>query len=142
MRGFSLLELVVVIVIAAILAALAIPRLTDRESRAAWFHEQAKAAVRYAQRQAVAQRRVVYVDVRPARIELCYAVPTPSGCASPLTQITTGQPYVVEAPDGVVLSPVTTFAFNGLGQPQPVGGVTLSVGGRAIVVAAESGYVR
>src|SRR5712672_1349721 len=61
--GFSLIELIVVMVIAAILAALAIPRFTDSESKATWYHEQVMAAVRYAQRQAVAQHRNIYVCV-------------------------------------------------------------------------------
>jgi MSHA pilin protein MshC len=140
-QGFSLIELVVVMVIAAILAAVAIPRLTDSESKATWFHEQAKAGVRYAQRQAVAQRRSVFVEVQPGQIKLCYA----AGCAAgtELTKITDGQPYVLTAPSGaaIVLQTGTSpFSFNGLGQPS--GSVVLNVGGRAITVNIETGYVQ
>lgn len=146
MRGFSLIELVVVILLTAILAAVAIPRLTDAESKATWFHEQVKGGLRYAQRQAVAQRRCVFVQVAATDVKLFYG---DSGCAitaTPLIFLSTaaegtapGDPFALTAPSGVTLSPVTTFSFNGLGQPSA--GVSLSVAGMSITVAAETGYV-
>lgn len=129
MRGFSLLELVITLTIAGILAALAIPQLADTQMKAPWFAEQVKAATRYAQKQAVAQRRNVYVVVQPAQVRVCYD----SGCASEITA------YRLSAPGGVTVSPTTTFSFNGLGQPS--GPVTLTVGSSSITVLAETGYV-
>ncbi|HWA36930.1 MAG TPA: GspH/FimT family pseudopilin [Burkholderiales bacterium] len=138
-RGFSLLELVVVIVIAAILAALAIPRFTDSESRTGWYHEQVKAGIRYAQRQAVAQRRPVFVDVASSQITLCYSLSAGTcDAGARLQQLASGQPYVLEAPDGVTLAPTGVFSFDALGQS---GGYGLAVGGRAITVNAGTGYV-
>ena len=136
MRGFSMLELVVVLVIVGVLAAVFVPRFTQPEIDATWYHEQVKAGVRYAQRQAVAQRRSVFVRVQPALLELCYD----AGCAVPLTHITTGVPYALNAPSGVTLSPSTTFSFNGLGQPSAA--LTLNVGGHLLNVTGETGYVR
>jgi MSHA pilin protein MshC len=137
-RGFSLIELVVVMVITAILAALAIPRLTDTEIQATWFNEQAKAAIRYAQRQAVAQHRNVHVDVQPGLIRLCY-VPN---CSSQLTQMTDGLAYTLLAPNGVTISPTITFSFDALGRPNPNTVVSLNLSGRTITVNAETGYVQ
>ena len=144
-HGFSLIELVVTILIAGILAALAFPNFNQPQIDATWFHEQVKAAVRYAQREAVAQRRCVFVSVTTAtKLELFYGNP---GCtapiATPLTQITTGGPYTLEARagSGVTLSAsVSPFSFNGLGQPSA--GVTITVGGKSITVTAETGYVK
>jgi MSHA pilin protein MshC len=151
-RGYSLVELVVTLVIAGILAAFFVPRLTDTESKATWFHEEVTAAIRYAQRQAVAQKRCVFVRISSTQLRLVYAdaacaLPVPASSAAPLTLLATmaagkssGDPYVLDAPSGVTLSPAVDFSFNALGQPS--GPQSLSVGGKAITVVAETGYVR
>ena len=149
--GFSLLELIVALVIAGILAAIAIPRFTDSESKATGFHEEVKAAIRYAQRQAVAQRRCVFVQVTATQVKLFYGDQiTCLITGTPLTFLATiapgkapGDAYVLDAPSGVTIaSSVSPFSFNGLGQPSSVSDISLSVGGRAITVASETGYVR
>lgn len=140
-RGFTLAELVVVIVVAAILAAIAIPQFSFRDIDAAWFHEQARSAVRYAQRTAVAQRRCVFVSVTPTQLSLLYG---DAGCAitaTPVRELSTNQPLVASAPTGVTLSAAPNpFSFNGLGQPSAAAAV--AVGGRTITVNAETGYVQ
>jgi len=134
-RGFTLVELVVVILISAILAALIVPRLTNTEAQANTFTDQVKAAIRYAQRQAVAQRRLVYVVIASGSLQLCYD----SGCATHLTQIAnTSASYSLTPPSGVSL-PSASFSFNGLGQPSAAQAFT--VAGNSITVEAESGYV-
>lgn len=134
-RGFSLLELVLVLVIAGIVAALAIPNLHFSETDRAWYAEQVKAGIRYAQRQAVAQRRLVFVRFDADRVRLCYD----AGCTTALVQVTTGQPYALHAPNGVVLD-AGVFSFDALGQPSA--GLVLGVAGHPITVNAVSGYVQ
>ncbi len=133
-RGYSLMELVMVLVISGILAAIVIPQFNPRETDASWFYEQVKAAVRYAQRQAVAQRRTVYVVVDATTVKLCYY---DASCATPVSDFGKAGSYLLTAPSGVALAP-TTFSFNGLGQ---TAGTTFSVGAFPVTVVAETGYV-
>jgi MSHA pilin protein MshC len=142
--GFSLLELIVTLVIAGILAALFIPRMIDSEAQAAGFREEVKAALRHAQRQAVAQKRCVFVDVSATQVKLFYGDASCAMTATSLKFLATteaGNPYVLNKPSSVAnLSPVGSFSFNGLGQPS--GAVSLSIGGGTVEVTAETGYVR
>ena len=71
-HGFSITELVIVIVILGILAALALPLLNTSETQIGWFQEQVRAAIRYAQKQAIAQRRTVHVCVSASALSLGY----------------------------------------------------------------------
>ena len=141
--GFSLIELVVTMLIAGILAALAYPSFNLPQIDATWFHEQVKAAVRYAQRQAVAQRRCVFVSVTATQLQLFYGDTNCAITATPLTQIAKPGPYALTAPSGAAFTappPPFSFSFNALGQPSA--GVTLTVAGRTITVTAETGYVK
>ncbi len=137
-RGYTLIELIVSIAIMAILAAIAVPLFNQPQVDSTWFREQVKSAVRYAQRQAVAQRRQVFVVVGANNVQLCYA---DVSCAAPVLQITTGGAYTLTAPTGITLA-ATSFSFNGLGQPSPLAGITFNVGSQAVIVTAETGYVQ
>lgn len=135
-RGFSLIELIVMLVMAGILAAVVMPRFNQPEIEASWFQEQVKASLRYAQRQAVAQRRNVYVFVTASSLELCYSATNPCPLADQVGDFATSNQYKITAPSGVTLSPLT-FSFNALGQPSA--GAPFIVG--AATVESETGYV-
>ena len=139
--GFTLAELVIVIAIAAILAAIVIPQFNLREIDATWFHEQVRSGVRYAQRTAVAQRRCVWVSVTATELSLLHS---DAFCTAPTTAVTDlakNQAFVLTAPTGVTLSAAPNpFSFNGLGQPSAA--ATVSVNGKTVTVNAETGYVQ
>lgn len=141
MRGYTLAELVIVIVIAAILAAIAIPQFNQPEIDATWFHEQARSAVRYAQRTAVAQRRCVFVSVASPQLSLFYGDGSCAITATPVSDLASGQAVVLSAPAGVGLGAAPNpFRFNGLGQPSAA--ATVTVGARTITINADTGYVQ
>lgn len=140
--GFTLVELVVIIALLGIVAAVAVPRFFQAstfESRG--FYDKAVAVVRLAQKTAVAWRRDVFVCVTASQV----TAGTAGGCATPLTYPVSGAPATETAPSGVTLNPVS-FSFDGLGRPSA--GVTITFtstiagdSARSITVAAETGYV-
>ena len=140
-QGYTLLELVLVIVLLGILAAIALPKFDSQATNAAWYYEQVRSAIRYAQRTAVAQRRCVFVTVSATQVSLFYGDASCALSATPVTQLADGQSYMLPAPTGAIVSGAPgTFGFNGLGQPTSA--ATVSISGRAIVVSVETGYVQ
>jgi MSHA pilin protein MshC len=138
-RGFTMVELIIVMILIGILGAIGAARFFDRtEFDAAAFAEQNAAMLRYAQKLAIAQNRPVYVQAGAQGIRLCYSaacadadqVLAPSGSNSGSTAtraFCTGSGayapawYCEGVPAGaaMTLSPasVATFYFNGLGRP-------------------------
>lgn len=139
--GFTLIELVVIIVIIGALALVAGPRFTGRDSfDSRGFFDKAAATVRFAQKTAVAWRGVVCVTTTATQI----SVSGGPGCATPVPNPVTGA-AAETAPSGVTLN-VVNFSFDGLGRPSAGTTITLTstIPGdpaRQIVVQPETGYV-
>ena len=124
-RGFTLPELVVTLIILAIVSAVVMARLNPTSTDATWFHEQTRSAVRFAQKQAIAQRRSIYVVVAPAQISLCYD----AACATPLSYLTRNESFVLAAPAGPdTLTTMRSWSVAGIEASRlaPAGWVTLT----------------
>lgn len=144
------MELIAVITIIGILAAVAGPKFIGSgvfETRGA--QGTLLAALRYAQKTAVAQRRVVYLNLNTSTRTLCLGYT--NNCSSAVMDPSTQAAYSKVLPSTVALSTTqTALGFDGLGRPVPnvtasytVQNTTdLGEAARNIVVEAETGYVR
>ena len=147
--GFSLVELIATLILVGILAVVAIPRLVGVEAyNTRGFSDRVLAGLRYAQKQAIAKRRRVCVNVLATSVTFQYAsvAGAAAACDLPLAGPGGDSPFVVVAePSGAgsfVLAPVTTFSFNALGRPST--GQILTVSGDSVItirVESETGYV-
>lgn len=128
-RGFTLIELVTVMILIGILAVVALPRLNSAQDfRAAAFRDQVAASLRYAQKSAVAKRRMVCATVAADGSSLTLAVAASFGadaCTNVLAGAAGANPAAVSPSASVSVSaaPAGPLYF------QPSGAVTSDAAG-------------
>ena len=138
-RGFTIIEFIITILVLGILAAVAIPRLNLGGYRETGFFNQSLAAIRFAQKQAVSSGCHVQVQIDGTGCRLSWTG-NPAGCPGAGTAIT--NPVGASAnfcadstPSG---SPSATFTFDNIGRPSA--SQVINLGSRTISVEAETGY--
>ncbi len=162
MRGFTQVELIVVIVLIGILSAVAVPRLDGRSGISGpTFSEMTRSTLRYAQKTAIASRRLVCVDISSSGLSLRIATAAnATSCNTPLAGPDGTSPYTLSANDdqfqgstgiaSVVPNSLlgSSLQFDALGRPRLANNsllgsaATLTItGGSSVVVEAESGHV-
>ncbi len=144
-KGFSIVEMVVIIAVVTILAATAMPRFFDLsifQDRA--FYDEAIAAVRYAQKLAVATHCPVRVEftaagyslARPANNTLCDTGPYNTTVTDPANLQAV---YVRSAPGGITPT-AANFSFTAGGTT--AADVVIVIGDRSFRVHAATGFVQ
>ncbi len=100
-KGFTLVELIAVLVIAGVLAAVAAPRFIGNDAFAArGAYGTMLSALRLAQKTAIAQRSNVAVNIDTATRVVCLGYGT-AGCGTPVLDPATGAAYSKTLPNTV-----------------------------------------
>ena len=132
--GFTMIELVIVLVLVGILAAYALPRLNTVALQVTPVAEQIAAEIRYAQNLAMTRSEAHTFQVNGNTITIASS----AGAVA----LSNGQGSVTFS--GVSVSPASITFSPRFGQPD--GGASISVDGGgssvAVLVTGETGYVR
>lgn len=150
-RGFTLMELVIVMVITGVLAVVAVPKLFDKSEFAArGGRDFIGSTLRYAQKSAVAMRRNVCISVTGSALAATYASATGSGqscvAGNALVNPANGLAYADPAnalPGGATVAGSASLVFDATGRPLSApatplaSALTITVNGYALPVTIE-----
>jgi MSHA pilin protein MshC len=155
-KGFTMIELIMVMVLVGILAIAIIPRFANKSAfDERGFFDQTLGMVRYGQKVAIAQRRNVFVNINAATSTICLTYVADANCVSttqsekvfslkPMPLITDQSWMIATAPTGILFGMSTSFSFSALGRPSSVTLININSAGpttQTITVEAETGYV-
>ena len=145
-QGFTLIELIVVLMILGTVAGIAGPRFFARQQFDAFgLAEDVRAALRYAQKSAIAKRRTVCVNIAANTLTLTYATHYAGACDRALVDPADGAAtsYTRAAPSGLSLTSAV-FSFDSQGRPSAAQTLQITGGDSVITIEVknETGYVQ
>ena len=150
--GFTLAELITVMVVLGILSAIALPRMMDNRAFAgAVFRADVVSALRYAQKSAVGHRRLVCATLTATTVTLAIATTNPAASCGTSLNSPDGAPYQskdasVQAsgyPAGGLLyfQTVGTITSDGAGATIYSGNIAITGQSTPIRIEGATGYV-
>lgn len=154
-RAFTIIELVSVMILIGVMAAVALPRFADNGLFAsAGFSSELKAALKHARKSAVAMRRNVCVSVAANALTFTRSIDPAAAaftCAATTLPLPGQSINTLTAPSGVgvavapaAVPPALAVVFDGLGRPLATATFTVTASDgstSSVVVEAGSGYV-
>lgn len=144
--GFTLIELIMVIVILGVLAVVAAPRIFDNSTfTGRGLHDETMALLRFGQKTAIAQRRTVCITVNGSGITMTMFVtnPAPATCtaATAAQAPALNPPFTPKGGTGLA-GPASPFQFTPLGSTDQATAVTITVANSTpITVEPGTGYI-
>lgn len=150
-KGFTIVELVTVMIVVGVLAAVLIPRLTGMGWASATYRQEVLSALRYAQKSAVSHRRLVCANVTGASVTLQIAQNSGASACGLNLPTPDGRPFASQN-----ASVVAGGAMSGMLLFQPDGRITRMAGSDEvtangvltitdeanITIHGETGYVQ
>lgn len=137
-RGFTMIELIMVLVLVGLLAVFAASQLDTKDFESQGFHDETLALLRYAQKTAIAQRRTVCVALNAGGVGLTIDTNVPPDLICDAALVLPNSP---KGGSGLT-APVPSFHFTPLGSTDQAANVLVTIAGSAsITVEAATGYV-
>lgn len=149
MCGFTLVEMIVLMIITGIVAVAILPKWTGSSGfDERTFRDRVVTALRYAQKSAIATRRTTCASFAASPASVSFRISSSNGasdCSSGSALAgTDGNALVVTAGSGVSFSALpTAIVFDAAGRPASAASIAISAlsASQAITVEAETGYV-
>jgi MSHA pilin protein MshC len=144
-RGFTLVELIVVMIVLGILSITILPRFADKSGIVqTGFRDQVLSTLQHARKTAIATRRHVCVTASASGISLQLDPRVPDGLVAPTCSVNLNVPgrdnnNVATPSDASLSSSAASFRFDPLGRASAT--VTLNISGQTVTVEQETGYV-
>ena len=147
-KGFTLIELVIVILLLVVLASYIAPKLDLTIFKQTGFEQLAMSAIRYGQKQAIGSGCDVNVSINSASWNVKWnGTPAGIGCLAantPITNPATGQANYCNPDDSIPNSSAdlpTIIRFDNIGRPIAISGdLNINLGSTIIIVEPETGF--
>jgi MSHA pilin protein MshC len=142
--GFTMVELVVMLLVMGVMAAIAIPRFSDRNGiNEMGFRDQLAAMLRQARKTASMRQNDVCVVINPVLATASAVFTTNAVCdtSRPVPEPGGSQPFAIDIPNGVTVGGALQLRFAPDGRPVPDLTRVVTVGNRSVTVSQETGLV-